>query len=160
MKNFAFVLILILVGCKSPEILSSEKYIRDSVIFREVEKQVLIPAFKVQSNSINLDSLFNLLKSGASREVIERTLIHEDPETKIKVGILIDSLGNLVAVCEAQDRIISVLIEEREILRTDFERIVLREKENIFQKLGKGLQNIGLILLTVIIAGVGIKLWK
>jgi len=160
MKRISIILFFALVGCASPEILSRERTVRDSVIFREVEKEVLIPAFKAQSNSINIDSLAKLLRSGASREVIERTLVREDPETRIKVGILIDSLGNLMAVCEAQDRMIKILIEEREILRTDFERIVLREKENIFEELYGGLKNIGLILLFIIIVGVAIKLLK
>jgi hypothetical protein len=70
-----------------------------------------------------------LLKSGVSKEIIERTLIREDPETKLKVGILIDSLGNMSAVCEGQEQLISVMIEEREVFRKEIERIIQKQSK-------------------------------
>jgi hypothetical protein len=129
MKKSLLILIIGLGGCGSPQILSREKTIRDSVVVREVEKQVLIPAFTGSSNSINIDSLSRLLKSGVSKEIIERTLIREDPETKLKVGILIDSLGNMSAVCEGQEQLISVMIEEREVFRKEIERIIQKQSK-------------------------------
>lgn len=131
MQIFKFIILVLILGSCSPKILSTEKTIRDSIIIREVEKQVLIPAYSGSSLKINIDSLKSLLASGLDPKIIERTLIREDPETKMKVGILIDSLGNLSALCEQQERMISVLVEEREILRSEFERVIVRERENI-----------------------------
>lgn len=156
MKNI-WILLVLFASCASPKIVSHERSVRDTVIYRTVEKEIQVPAFTAVSNGINIDSLAQLLKSGASREVIQRTLIREDPETRTRVGILIDSLGNLMAVCEQQERMIKVMLEEREILRTDFERIILREKQNAFEKLWGTLKALGIIVLIVIVAGVAVK---
>ena len=130
MKKFALIFLFALAGCGAPKILSHEKTVRDSVVYREVEKQVLVPAFTGSSHSINIDSLSRLLRSGVNKEVIERTLIREDLETKMRVGILIDSLGNMSAVCEGQSRLISVMIEEREIFKKELQRIVQGESKS------------------------------
>lgn len=134
MKRLLFLL-LILSSCKGVETISSEKTLRDSVVFREVEKPVIIPGYSLEGVQFNLDSLATVLKSGVSREVVEKTLIREDPETKARVKILIDELGNLTAVCEQQERIIEVLVQEREIYRTETERIIQREKEGLIQQI-------------------------
>jgi hypothetical protein len=73
---------------------------------------VEVPGAVIKTQSINIDSLANLLRSGVSPQVISKTLIREDPETGLKVGILIDRLGNLTALCEQQDRMIEVLQKE------------------------------------------------
>lgn len=134
MKRLLF-LFLILSGCKGVETVSSERTVRDSVIIREVEQPVLIPGYSLEGVQFNLDSLAAVLKSGVSREVVEKTLIREDPETKSRVKILIDELGNLTAVCEQQERIIEVLVKEREIYRTETERIIQREKAGLIQQI-------------------------
>lgn len=134
MKRILF-LFLILASCKGVETISSERTVRDSVVLREVEKEVLIPGYKLEGVKFNVDSLAAVLKSGTPREVVEKTLIREDPETKARVKILIDELGNLTAVCEQQERIIEVLVQEREIYKTETERIIQREKEGLIQQI-------------------------
>jgi len=134
MKRLLFLL-LILSSCKGVETVSSERTVRDSVVFREVEKEILIPGYKLEGVSFNVDSLAAVLKSGVPREVVEKTLIREDPETKAKVKILIDELGNLTAVCEQQDRIIEFMVQEREIFRIETERIIQRERDGLIQQI-------------------------
>lgn len=129
------ILLLFLGSCKGVETVSSELTVRDSVVFREVEKPVIIPGYSLEGVQFNLDSLAAVLKSGIPKEVIEKTLIREDPETNSRVKILIDELGNLTAVCEQQERIIEVLVQEREIYKTETERIIQREKEGLIQQI-------------------------
>lgn len=148
------VLIIILIlfsSCKAQQI-SSERTLRDSVVIREIEKEIVIPRFEGKSQTINIDSLRMLLKSGVNRELIEKTIFREDPDTKLKVGILIDELGNLTAVCEKQEEVMKVLLEERDFYRYEFERIIERERKNIFQKAGEWLKYtlIGFALIVLV----------
>jgi hypothetical protein len=149
------ILAVLMAGCSAPKVLQSERIVRDSVIFRTVEKEVLVPGTSGESFKINIDSLAKMIRSGVDPKIIERTLYREDPDTKMRVGILIDSLGNLMAVCDQQERMITVMIEERELLRTEFERIVIRERENLFQRAWKfvktGLVLFGLVILSYIV---------
>ena len=82
---------------------------KDSVYIIEKPVLVNVPGSTVTTQSINIDSLAALLRSGVSPQVISNTLIKEDPETGLKIGILIDQLGNLSAVCEQQDRMIQMM---------------------------------------------------
>src|SRR5690606_37095770 len=85
------------------------------------------PGSVIQSPSINIDSLVNLLRAGIRPEVINNTLIREDPETKLQVGLLIDELGNLSALCEQQDRVIQALTDEVTHWKERYETITVVE---------------------------------
>lgn len=153
MKRILFLL-LILSGCKGVETISSERTIRDSLVITEVEQQVLIPGYSLEGVKFNYDSIAALLKSGVPKEVIEKTLIREDPETKLKVSILIDELGNLTAVCEQQEKIIEVMVQQMELYRIETERIIQQEQQGFFQWLQSFVKHtlliIGLIALILI----------
>ena len=148
------ILAVMVSGCSAAKVLQSERTVRDSVIFRTVEKQVLVPASSGESFKINIDSLAKMIRSGIDPKIIERTLYREDPETKMRVGILIDSLGNIMAVCDQQARMIAFMIEEREILTKEFERVVIRERENLFERAWKfvrtGLWLFGLCIIVYV----------
>jgi hypothetical protein len=114
---------LILFSCKAPQTVTSSQFSqKDSVYIIEKPVLVNVPGAVVQTQSINIDSLANLLRFGVSPQVISKTLIREDPETGLKVGILIDQLGNLTALCEQQDRMIEMMQQEinrfKEIIST------------------------------------------
>lgn len=116
MKKAIIIIIALisLISCKPQQILT-ERIVQDTTIIREVPKIIEVPGASIQSPSINIDSLVNLLKSDMPIQTINQTLIREDPETKLRVGLLIDELGNLTALCEQQDRFIEV--QEKEIER-------------------------------------------
>jgi len=118
MKYFILFLLFLTASCK-PAKVTTEIIYRDTTIIRETTKVVTVPGDTIRSNSVHIDSLRNLLQSGASPQVIERLTIREDPETGNRVGILIDELGNLTALCEIQERQIELL--EREITRLQSE---------------------------------------
>ena len=159
-NRIIIIALLIFTSCGGQKVITESKTVRDSVVIREVEKDVLIPAFEARSNSISIDSLQKLLKSGVSRETIQRTLIKEDPETKARVGILIDELGNLTAYCGKQEEIIKVLMEERENYRFEVERIVVEQRENILKQIWKYIRNTLILLGLTIIGIVAFKLLK
>lgn len=120
-------------SCRSvKESTNQSEYSKDSVYIIEKPVLVNVPGSIVQTQSINIDSLANLLRSGVSPQVISRTLIKEDPETGLKLGILIDHLGNLTAVCEQQDRMIQNL--QKEIFHQR-EMITKFESEKVVTKL-------------------------
>lgn len=103
-------LALFAISCRSvKESTDSFTQTKDSVYIIEKPVLVNVPGSTVTTQSINIDSLYQLLKSGISPQVISRTLVKEDPETGLKIGILIDQLGNLSAVCEQQDRMIQMM---------------------------------------------------
>lgn len=129
------IFILLLSGCKGVETVSRERTVRDSVILREVKQPVLVPGYSLEGVKFNIDSLIRVLKSGISPEVVQKTLIREDPETNSRVKILIDELGNLTAICEQQDRIIEVLVRERDIYRIETEKIVQRQVDGLLKKI-------------------------
>src|SRR5690606_8461962 len=81
-----------------------------------------VPGASIQSPSINIDSLVHLIKSGVKPDIINNTLYKEDPETKLRVGILIDELGNLSALCEQQDRMIEMMQKEIERWKEAYEK--------------------------------------
>lgn len=128
MKNILILLTaLSLLSCKAPQVIT-ERYERDSVIVREVTKLVEVPGASIASPIINIDSLVNMLKANIPVSTINNTLIREDPQTGLKVGILIDQLGNITAVCEQQERIIEVQQQEIERLK------LITTRETITQK--------------------------
>lgn len=113
MKKLLILLasLLLMASCR-PQKITVDRIVKDTTIVREVVKVVEVPGAVVQSPSINIDSLAILLKAKVPINTINQTLIREDPETKLRVGILIDELGNLTALCEQQDRLINVQTEE------------------------------------------------
>lgn len=140
-----------LFSCKTAEV-THEKTVRDSVIIREVEKEVLIPGYLLQTPKINIDSLSKLLALGIKPEVINNTLIKNDPELLAQVKIVIDEYGNLMATCEKQDAMLKFLLEERDTYRFEIETIIQTEQENFFKQLGKLIRNI-FIGIGVIVVG-------
>lgn len=159
MRNLLIVLVLILAGCKAQTV-SVDREVRDSVAIRWVEKEVTVPRFEGESNPINLEEIRRLLAEGVSREVIEKTIMREDPETKLKVGILIDELGNLTAYCEKQEEVIKFLLQERDFYRTEIERIVERERENIFKEIGKYVRNTLIVVGVIMVIFVLIRIFR
>ncbi|MFN3802861.1 hypothetical protein [Belliella pelovolcani] len=132
-----FLFLLLAASCKPKEIIITEKYYSDTTIIREVTKEVLVPGAKLYSPSINIDSLANLIKTGMPVSKINQTLIREDPETKLRVGLLIDELGNLSALCEQQDRIIQMQYDEITRLQKELEIRTVVTEESWFDKIKK-----------------------
>jgi Ni/Fe-hydrogenase subunit HybB-like protein len=132
--KYIFILLaaLLLISCKTPQVIT-ERYERDSVIVREVTKLVEVPGASISSPIINIDSLAALLKAQVPVSTINKTLIREDPETGLKVGILIDQLGNLTAVCEQQERIIEVQQQEIERLKLITTRETITHKPSFIE---------------------------
>lgn len=127
----------LLIGCKTPQVTTNQSSIRtDSIYIIEKMVPVEVPGAVIKTQSINIDSLANLLRSGVSPQVISKTLIREDPETGLKVGILIDRLGNLTALCEQQDRMIEVLQKEINRLTqiTETKETVITEPVSFWKK--------------------------
>lgn len=115
------ILILFLLlswGCKAPQVIT-DTVVKDSVIVREVPKYIEIPGQTIYSPSVNLDSLVAAIQSGVKSETINSTLTYTDPDTQLQVGLLIDQLGNISAVCEQQEQTIKVLQREIERYRTE-----------------------------------------
>jgi uncharacterized membrane protein YraQ (UPF0718 family) len=110
-------MVLISASCKTPKTMTST-YSRDTVIVQEVLKIVEVPGASIYSPSINIDSLVELIKKDVPLYTINETLIREDPETNLRVQILIDELGNLSAYCVQQDRLIEMQTEEITKLKT------------------------------------------
>lgn len=160
MKNLAFVFIALLIGfasCKQTREVSRELTIRDSVRIVPVEREVLIPRYSVESPTVNVDSIVNMLKRGIKPDVISQTLIKEDPETKLKVGILIDHLGNLTAVCEQQEYRIKVLTEDVHYWRDQYETIIKERRPGFFAKLA---EYTNVILITIAITGIAVIIFR
>jgi len=138
MKHFHWLLItvycLLIFSCKSPQI-TTERYRSDTTIIKEIPRLIEIPGDTLISYSINIDSLAALIRAGVPPSVIEKTTIREDPVTKNRVGLLIDKLGNLTAICEIQEQQIQLL--EKEITRLKSEQIktTITEKPGFFQRI-------------------------
>lgn len=109
--------IILLASCKSPQV-TTNTITKDSVIVREIPRIIEIPGQTIQSPAINIDSLVQLIQSGVKSETITNTLSYRDPETELRVGLLIDRLGNISAICEQQEQTIRLLEKEIERLRT------------------------------------------
>jgi len=148
--TFTLLLLLLITACK-PQQSVTERSSRDSTIIREVPYIVQVPGAVIRSPSINIDSLVNLLKSGIKPEVINNTLISEDPETKLRVGILIDELGNLTALCEQQDRMIETLSKEIEHWRERYEQTTVYVEPNLWDRIRTFINNFGLIVVIALI---------
>lgn len=150
-------ILLATASCSSPQILT-ERIVTDTTIIREIPRIIQVPGASIQSPSINLDSLVQLIQSGISHETISQTLIREDPETKLRVGIMLDALGNLTAVCEQQERTIEILEKQIERLRTEKITNTVIEKPGFWKSLFQSMQfPIIIILLAIIIISIGVR---
>lgn len=127
-------LLMLLSGCKSTQPVTTVQH-TDSVIIREVPKFINVSGDTLISQSINIDSLAAMLRAGVPPSVIERLTIREDPETRNRVGILIDELGNLTALCEIQDKQIEYLQKEIERISTTNTTTTITEKPGFFQRI-------------------------
>jgi hypothetical protein len=130
------ILIFLLASCKSPQLITERIY-TDTTIIKETERLVTIPGQTIQSPGINIDSLSALFRSGTPIQTINRNLYYQDPETKLRVGLLIDQLGNLTALCEQQDNTISMM--DKEIQRLQKQTITVVEKPTFWDKFSWGL---------------------
>jgi hypothetical protein len=139
------LLLILAASCKSPQILT-ETIRTDSTIIREIPKIITIPGQSAQSPGVNLDSLVKVIQSGISPQVINRTLTYTDPETNMRVGLLLDELGNLSALCESQEHTITLLEKEIERIRTTTTNTTITKKPSLWQTLYQNIQFILIIL--------------
>lgn len=145
--RWLLLLILLTWGCNTPQVVT-ERNFRDSTIIREVPRIIEVPGSVIQSPSINLDSLVQLIKEGVKPSLISNTLIKEDPETKLRVGLLIDELGNLSALCEQQDRMIEILNREVSHWRKEYEKTTITKSVPWYRQI---IDNIILVLVCLLI---------
>ena len=134
MKKLFIILVLFSWGCKSPKTII-DTIIKDSVIVREIPRIFDIPGKTIYSPSINLDSLVKVIQSGVKSETINRTLTFTDPDTQLQVGLLIDKLGNISAICEQQEQTITILEREIERLRTETGNKVTIQQPSFWEKI-------------------------
>lgn len=128
------ILLLFLASCKAPQI-TTERIQSDTTIIKEIPRIVEVPGDTLISYSINVDSLAALLRAGVPPQVIEKMTIREDPETKNRVGILIDELGNLTALCEIQEKQITVLEREITRLQSDIQKTTITKSPGFLQRI-------------------------
>jgi hypothetical protein len=156
---FYFLLLLAAAGATSckPTQMTSERFYSDTTIIKEIPRIIEVPGDTLISYSINIDSLAALLRAGVPPHVIEKMTIREDPVTKNRVGILIDELGNLTALCEIQNQQIQYLEKEITRLTSDRESMVVTDKIGFFARIGDAINMIVIILLLVLVIGFFLK---
>lgn len=130
---------LILIGCKATQPSSVERFYSDTTIIKEIPRLVKVPGDTLISQSINIDSLAALLRAGVPPSVIEKLTIREDPVTRNRVGILIDELGNLTALCEIQNQQLTLMDREITRLTQDIQKTTVIEKPGFFQRIKSSL---------------------
>ena len=155
MRNFVYCLLLtaycLLTSCQSTKPVTEITRV-DSVIIKEIPKVIEIPGDTLISQSINIDSLAALLRAGVPPSVIERMTIREDPVTRNRVGILIDELGNLTALCEIQGQQIEYLEKEIQRISSTNTTTTITEKRGFFQRIKDSLDL--LVYTTLIILAI------
>jgi hypothetical protein len=142
---------LLALSCKPNQSITHTRIERDTTIIREIPRIIHVPGATVQTQSINIDSLVSLIRAGVDTKVIQNTLIREDPETRLRVGILIDELGNLTALCEQQDRLIQSQDTEITRLREIIDTTVTVRKPSRWEKLQTAIfwMGIGILLMVL-----------
>lgn len=152
MKFFLLLLafVLLLAGCNTPRVVT-QTHRSDSTIIREVPKIIHVPGATVQAPRINIDSLAQLIRSGIKPEVINNTLYHEDPETKLRVGLLIDELGNLTALCEQQDRHIETLEKQIEHWQKEYEKATVYVEPSLWDRIRTFANTFGIIVVAALV---------
>jgi hypothetical protein len=154
MKYAIIFALIALSSCKSNQLVTERIY-SDTTIIKETERIVTIEGQTIQSPSINLDSLVAKVRAGIPVSEINRTLYTQDPETKKRVGLLIDQLGNLTALCETQDQMISVM--DKEIQRLQKESVTVVEKPTFWDKVGYGLIGMALGMVLSFVATIFLR---
>lgn len=161
MKRFLSYCLLLtaycgLFACKAPQAIT-ETIRTDSVIIKEIPRFIEIPGDTLISQSINIDSLAALLRAGVPPEVIKEITIREDPVTKNRVGILIDKLGNLTALCEIQEQNIEYMEKEITHLKSELQRTTIIQKPGFFQRIKSALDLMLYTAVLVLIAFILIR---
>lgn len=148
---------LLLISCKAPQVIT-ERIVTDTTIIREVPKVITIPGETAKSPSINLDSLVSVIQSGVSHQTINRTLHYTDPETNMRVGLLLDELGNLSALCESQEKTIELMEREIERIRSEKVKETVIIEPTFWQKLKTSIPYTIITIMILLLAFVLIKL--
>jgi hypothetical protein len=131
-----FILSFFLLSCGAKRTVTGvERTERDSIIVREVLVPVEVPGATVVTPGVSLRELDSLFKAGMPPRLITERLIQQDPETGLKVGILIDRLGNLTAICEQQDRTISILQRQVEYYKSLIQHTTVEVSLTWYQQL-------------------------
>lgn len=130
MKSLILIVSIALAfySCKPAQVITNTERF-DSVYVIERPIEIMVPGATVRE-TVNYDSLRNLIQRGIKPEVINRTLIRYDTTNNLQLKILIDELGNLTAICESQDQLIQHL--ENEIYRYKTEKesnTIIQEKK-------------------------------
>ena len=134
--RLCLAMMLLIFSCAPKRtITGTDRILRDSTIIREIPVLVEVPGATVVTPSVNIRQLDSLLRAGVPAQVITERLIREDPETRLKVGILIDQMGNLTAVCEQQERMIEILNREVEYYRELYEQATVTVEMRWYQQL-------------------------
>lgn len=125
-KIILLLFLAAMVSCNSKKKItdsSSNRVVKDSTIIIERSVPIYLPAAEVRTPTINIDSLAALLKAGVPASTISKTTVIEDPETRLRVGLIIDQLGNITALCEQQERMIENLNREIHHYRLEIESL-------------------------------------
>jgi hypothetical protein len=146
------LILLVTISCRPTHTVTSNRIYSDTTIIREIPKIITLPAERIESPSINIDSLVALIQSGISHETITQTLIREDPETKLRVGIMLDALGNLTAICEQQERQIEYMEQEITRLIKELSQTTITQKPSIWERMYSVISFISIFMLIFIIA--------
>jgi len=147
--KYIILLMIILGSCKAPEVLT-ERIFSDTTIIRETTKIVTIPGQTAQSPKVNLDSLVNLLKSGVKPEIINKSLYYTDPETNMRIGLILDQMGNLSALCETQEQTIELMEREIERLRIEQTTTTITKKPSFLETLSTSFKTLLYLIIAII----------
>ena len=150
-RPFLLISLLLLISCRSTAPVTEIIY-KDSVHVREIPRIITVPGDTIISHRINIDSLAAMLRAGVPPAVIERMTIREDPETRNRVGILIDELGNLTALCEIQDQQIEYLEKEINRITSTNTTTTITENPGFFQRIKDSLDLLVYTTLIVLAA--------
>jgi hypothetical protein len=135
MKAIAILFALVsLLSCRPTQVVT-ERVTKDSIIVREVPREIIIPPAVTRSPSINLDSLVQVIQSGVKPEVINRTLIQRDTASGMQASLILDELGNLTALCEQQEKVIEYLEKELTHWKSEFEKQIHHQPPTLRQQI-------------------------
>lgn len=130
LKTFLMLLLaaLLLAAC-SPRLapISTDVTTRvDSVYIIEKPVLVEVPGGKVEA-TINYDSLRALWTPGTVKEIITRT----DTTGNARLRILINELGHITALCEAQDQTIEYMQKEINRLSSEQRTVTITQVKEL-----------------------------
>lgn len=148
---FCGLLLTFMAGCRPTQV-TTERILKDSIIVREVPREITIPPAAVASPSVNIDSLARAIQAGIKPEVINRTMIRHDTASGMQARLILDELGNLTALCEQQEKVIEYLEKEVTHWKSEFEKQIMPSPRNFLQRIGDFAEwiIIALLLITLI----------